>query len=855
MDNLEIVTIKCSSCTAGINVNSKSNGEDVVVCPYCNTRQKIDFSSKSETKMERTVNVNDNSTSLFIGQSGKDPVSVVIFLEDYIEKNKDSIKYDFSSIGIEQFKRVISEIKMTDGTNKDTWKAEFLSIAEATKIRIEYLNELLDETAKNITDNDMESAYSNFDTYCDAVTAINENKDEIIANLERTISRYEKFGASEDEADELRAKKEEVVSLIDSLGEAPKEINDVEKLKAAQDEATSKIEAELAAKGIDAASVYYAAVTAEENGDKIRALLNYASLGDYKDSRKRFSKINTTVLVNKELLEVAGDIFVLAKHKEEIIKNKRQLKKKEKEEKDNERHLNKFDVLEVRDLEAVEKEPLVNNFQSFIDTFGNFFYYISKKGTIHRYDLKNKTDLELEQNAKHLEDDDFRLSFDNDSKGLLLSEYEKDELSKKEIKAKNKRIKKGKGTSDDLEPEDANNRRIDIMNYGNDALFYEELIGHIEKPLKFYNDNYIRNNHILVMKYKYKSIGKKDKMKLIKTSEKILINLKTKAKYVDIVGPDDQIVDIIGNDLYFTKYAPTKYNLKLMKKDLQSLVETELLSNIFSVVKIKDNKVFYTVGNTRETTLFNYDLIKNEKYKVIDGYKDGYALLKDGYFYVSRGDKYNQTLFKIKEDGSTSFPLARNIDFDKYSLFKNGYFYYENIYGELIRVRIDGSRESVIATDLDNIIYIDTNYIYYSIFETSDALFENPEIREGIKFRKTFSVYRYNIATDSSEKLIFGVDNYKFIPSSNKLYFYRINEETFRSLNMKKNRNFNYTTIETDYYVTDINNIEEKLILCAGLPHQDTKRGCAIFKKKVNVEFVKRPWIRPYLTKKEFEEE
>ena len=851
MDDLNIVSIKCSNCTASINV---STGMDVVICPYCNTRQKIDFSSKSDIKNDRTINLNDNSTSLFIGQSAKDPASVVIFIEDYIEKNKDSIKYDFNSIGIDQFKKVISEIKMANGTNKDTWKAEFLSIAEATKIRIDYLNELLDVIAKNITDNEMELVYSNFDAYCDAVNAINENKDEIVSNLDRTVSRYEKYGATQNEIDELANKKDEVISLIDNLGEAPNEITDIEKLKEAEAEATLKIEAELLQKGIDAVSVYNAAINAEENGDKIRALLNYASLGDYKDSRKRFSKLNTRVVVNDELFEVAGDVYVLADHKEEIIKNKRQLKKKEKEEKDNERHLNWLDVLEVRDLEAVEKEPLINNFQSFISTFGNYFYYVSKKGTIHRYDLKNKNDLELEKNAKHLEKD-FCFSFDNDSKGLLLSEYEKDDLSKKEIKAKNKRIKKGQGTSDDLEPENANDRRIDILNYGNDSLFYEELIGHIEMPLEFYNGNYIRNNHILVMRYKYKTIGKKDKMKLIKTPEKILINLKTKAKYVDIVGPDDRIVDIIGNDLYYIQYAPTQYNLKLIRKDLQSLVETELLNNIFSVVKIKDNKIFYTIGNTRDTSLYNYDLIKNEKYKVLDGYVDGYVVYMDGYFYVSRGDKYNTTLFKIKEDGSTSFPLARNIDFDKYFVFKNGYFFYENIYGELIRVRIDGSRESVIATDLERIIYIDANYIYYSIFETTDFLYENPEIREGKKYRKTFSVYRYNIITDTSEKLIFGVDNYRFIPNSNKLYFYRINEETFRSLNMKKGKNFNYTTIETDYYVTDINNIEEKLILSAGLPHQDTKRGCAFFKKNVKVEFVKRPWVRPYLTKKEFEEE
>ena len=855
--NGAIKQFRCPHCTNDLAVEGMSGQ---LYCPYCGELVSYDFSNQTS---EQTKNVSyvDNSTGIMIGSGNKDPQSVIIFLEDYLEKHQDAVKKIYNEVGIYKIKPLVDEIKLSHGGEKETWKLDFLSIYLPAKMRLESIKQCQKEMVEAIKEGQpREKIYSKFDIIVEGMKSSQEIRERVGFELTRALNRFKQFGGSGNELKELETKQAELDKEFASLEKIPENLKDVPEADKALKANDEKIAALLRTKMIDAEEKYREASEFEQAGNYTKALYNYSMLEGYKDSEDKAELLNHEVTF-EDLFVAGGTSHVVRDHISDIdlAETKRQLRKAQKAEAkeaktDEESRKNVLggDLVKIEEGEP-SKEVAVSDFRKYLTTFGNVFYYISRKGTIHSYDFRTGQDLELEANAKHREDI-LCLTFNNGTKGLLLSDC-KTLIADAALAEKNRRKREKRG---DFEPEYANMFRLDILNYGNEANFFEPVISNISQVEKFMNGSFLSGGYVSVIRTTYdkRQVEKRVK-KVFETKHRLLINLKSKKVYEDVIGINDMYVSINNEILYYTKYSPTCYNLKLLKKNLETGEEHEILDHIYDVVKIEDQKVFYVVGNTRKQSLFVLDLNKGESKQVFERYV-GYLFHDDGYFYLYRGSGYNKTLYKVAEDGSESFVLARHMLEGGYTHFsKNGYFYYENYDNELIRVRLDGSNETLIAKNLEKVIKIDNKSVYYSCTETVDAMY-NSGLFSGNdrKYLQGLSIYRYNSETNSSEKIIFNLYQWQYEELNDELYAIRRSEESYRSTNMKRGKNFDYNTTVAQYVVINLATLEEKVVMTKGLPHAEKAKGCLLLRifrrhRDRTIHFERKEWVRPYLRKKE----
>ena len=854
-----IRTIKCPYCGFHFASDKQSGTE---TCPMCMKEVSFDFSKQNEP-LEKHVNYTDNSLGIMIGGgANKDPQSVIIFLEDYIDKHKLQICSTYNEAGLQEFEEIIKEIKLSHGAEKETWELELLSFLLPLEARLEMIEEYKKEMIQAIEEGEKhEKIYATFDKFIDAQKDTFSIQEELSFELTRGLDRFKQYGGDASKAKDLEKRINDALATIEKFENLPENLEDIKEAKEALDKNNEKIAALLKNKFIEAEDTYNRAVEYEKSNNITAAVYSYAQLGEYRDSARKVQKLNRQFLA-KDLFVCGNNYYLFRDHVSaaDLATTKRQRKKALRKELKEAKTDEKSRVNTVGgDLVALvnkepDKEAAVDDLRSFLICFGNLFYYISRKGTIHVYDLVTHVDKELEQKAKHLENKFFK-TFANGTKGLILSKSK--DYSNMDSKALKKDAAK-RARHNDYEPNWANEYRIDVLNFGNENNLFETLIDKISDIEKFADDSYISNNYIAVKKDSYDKrknlLGKK---KVFETKHRLLINLDTREIFEDVIGINDKYVKIIDDYVYYTQNSPTCYNLKLMKKNIKTGEEEMIMDNIFKTIDIQDSKVFYTIGNTDGQTLFNYEMDKKEKHLVFENFVD-FDFYQDGFFYLYRGNKYAKTLFKISEDGEEFIVLATGLKPDGFRVVKNGYFYYENYKDELIRIRLDGSNETVIAEGFDNVICTTSNYVYYSTIETADHMYENEKLKTGSKYLKGCSIYRYDVKKEMSEKIFFNLAHGFYSGYEDEFFVVRRSEETYRSTNLKRKKNFDYFTIVENYYKINLETMEEELVMSLGLPHLERRKGCFLFriftrKRNKNIEFERKPWVRPYLIEKERE--
>ena len=137
-------------------------------------------------------------------------------------------------------------------------------------------------------------------------------------------------------------------------------------------------------------------------------------------------------------------------------------------------------------------------------------------------------------------------------------------------------------------------------------------------------------------------------------------------------------------------------------------------------------------------------------------------------------------------------------------------------------------------------------------------MYENEKLKTGSKYLKGCSIYRYDVKKEMSEKIFFNLAHGFYSGYEDEFFVVRRSEETYRSTNLKRKKNFDYFTIVENYYKINLETMEEELVMSLGLPHLERRKGCFLFriftrKRNKNIEFERKPWVRPYLIEKERE--
>ena len=821
-------TIPCRNCGHTLEYEE---GETSVYCGYCDTSTDIGAPGAVTPpgSAPRDEGLGLSGMALVAVKNMKSPETALRYLRAL------EASYDFSfiltnpfALEIPELEETVDELKLTVGEDPKSWEFAIRVRALPLQRKIAYIKEIGERLAELFLKNDEEQLYSDFDFYRNSIHVLKDKKEAINKAFEGDLQILREVGKAKDDAEAV-ALIESINKEIDALVEykAPQEVPSIKK---AAEKRNKEIADKLLEKGIVAETKYQGALELIAKGDNLGALKNLVEIGDYKDARALVADCNTYSVV-KDLLTMGKDRYYFAT---EAVKTADTGKKKKKQKPQPKGKAQQTGLgpraLAIRKIVDGEPDfkgdPLACNIREVVDSFDSYLYYIGHDGKLYFDDLRSPlgTQKVLDPYGNYYLDD---LRVDR----IRSVSYF---LQKRPI------IRQGCKAKFKPNPEDMQNglRLCKLEPVKGDVAF-GVVIPALER-IVYWKGDYVgywesvkdpAAKRGCALARKGPSFHKEYNILRLSTGER-----KPLLKY------DDDLVFMDGSRIYFTRYLNTKYNLALHVVDFDTGETQLLIENIYSAIMVDHGKVFYTIGNTYNKRLFSYDLETKEKKEILRRF-DGFADCFGGYFYLYRGYGYNRALIKVRCDGEGE-PIALAMGMDKGpSFFKNGYFFYTtnnrfSSWGgkELHKVRVDGKEDVTLDREVNKVLHIADNRIYYSAAEYVDEVFA----QNGVRKVEGLSLYSFDMFGNDLRKEVFAFDRIEVF--ENELV-YCIEERC--SFKFKRGKALAITTRDIDHYFRyDLNTLETEKVLMVGYPHEEAK-GC-FGKKKGDIVFEPIPVKRPY---------
>jgi hypothetical protein len=249
----------------------------------------------------------------------------------------------------------------------------------------------------------------------------------------------------------------------------------------------------------------------------------------------------------------------------------------------------------------------------------------------------------------------------------------------------------------------------------------------------------------------------------------------------------------IDHYVIYTQLSPNKYNKNLYIKDLEKAASSILIEkNIYRFRNVVDNKLFYDIGNSTSTTLVTNDCTGANR-KEWPLYISDVLLEQGGWLYFVRKAGYTSILCKSRPDGSKFSIIASDIE--EFIEIKNGYLYYINDSATLIRVRMDGSNLQELCENVMEVLSVKEDRI---IFVSSDDPI-TVQIGDQIQRKKLVkSIYAVDFSGSGKIKLLYDVNSFK--KYDEKTVYYTTNEKPALSSNAMNDALYrlNVETYQTD---------------------------------------------------------
>lgn len=167
----------------------------------------------------------------------------------------------------------------------------------------------------------------------------------------------------------------------------------------------------------------------------------------------------------------------------------------------------------------------------------------------------------------------------------------------------------------------------------------------------------------------------------------------------------------MNNYVVYTKLSPNEYNKSLYIKSLNTAEPERLIEqNIYSFCDIIENKLFYYIGNSKNQSLITINCDGTER-KEWRRFISKILFEQGGWLYFIRRAGYNAVLCKSRLDGSKYSIIAGDID--EFIDIKNGYLYYINSDATLVKVRMDGSNLQELCDDVETVLSVKENKIIF----------------------------------------------------------------------------------------------------------------------------------------------
>ena len=797
-EEINMISIRCPHCRAIVRVPEVRKS---VRCPACDEyfnpveeKEKANSTNRGSSTKSGNISGFTNSDSSMEGmvsgviQGIQNAESAYAYAcsvydeMDWQEYQENDYAYRIDSIA-----QVIDEIRLTCSNNKLTYLLEFDSYVIPYTKKIEGVDNFAKKIVECIEVSNETDANSYFSVREGIVSNIQEDKESILKKLSFDIESYEKYGATKEELELIKQRFEEFKGKLEDLKPA-NDINDIPGIQTYFDEKDQKVAEKLFVEGIVASQEYERAIELRKEG-KINACLNILiKLKGYKDSNIIIAKENEFFDFD-EFFMFAGKPYYykkLAYYKDVIGPNKKVTKELVSETD------NLFEIVDKKP----GKEPILKDLTLILCRYGTRILYLNVKNEIKLFDFANNEDISIDNTKTFVPK--FINKYINKYSSVFAYARTNNDKTTPVIP----------GANDEFEMAEI---RLSDTNPSVDVLF------------KYSKVEY-RAGRIFAYKHKIvveKGEGRKAEKKVETVSNVYDFETRRTRRFLD---KDAHVTHAVGDYLFYIRYKPTPYNLDLYRFDLTKDDEQEeqiIRHNIFDVLDVDENKVFYVVGSEELNTMYSYDIEKDEVIELFKNAKFDFTR-SGGYFYVTKGDDYNSFYIKIKEDGSKRILLARDFKINKG--IKNGFLYYMDTYDNLKRVRLDGSDEQVLLTNYKegNVMKITDNRIYCSLHEDVDIVNNKPV--------QGYSIISFDRYGQEIKKHIFNINNGLFY-NDEEIIFSTFIKKQFKIKNPDKDMNpLVYRDVLT-YYKENINTHEREVLFSAGLPEGFKQpRGC--FKKK-----------------------
>lgn len=260
-----------------------------------------------------------------------------------------------------------------------------------------------------------------------------------------------------------------------------------------------------------------------------------------------------------------------------------------------------------------------------------------------------------------------------------------------------------------------------------------------------------------------------------------VLNVDTQ-EVTDLGSQKLSVVGFVSDCVVYTREAYNDKNLDLYIQTLGSQEPARLLEhNIYSFCDIIAGKLFYYVGSARHKTLINVSCDGTDR-KEWPMYISSLLFEQGGWLYFVRRAGYNSILCKSRMDGSRFSIIAADID--KFIEIKNGYLYYINDASALVKVRMDGSNQQTLCEHVETVLSVkEDRILFVSIDEvTGGGLTGSTKVVKSV-YMVDFSgrgivklAYDVKLAKEYSENTIYYIASQKLAgEGSFKDILYRLN--------------------------------------------------------------------------------
>jgi len=265
----------------------------------------------------------------------------------------------------------------------------------------------------------------------------------------------------------------------------------------------------------------------------------------------------------------------------------------------------------------------------------------------------------------------------------------------------------------------------------------------------------------------------------------------------DLGENDMSVVGYVGDSVVYTVESPDASNKNLYIKSLVSDEPAVLIEkNIYRFCGVIADKLFYYVGNRTNQSLININCDGTDR-RGLPLFISEVLFEQSGWVYFIRRVGYNSILGKSRLDGSRFSVIAADVD--RFIEIKNGYLYYVNSNSSLMKVRMDGSNLQQLCDDVERILLVREDMI---VFVSVDERIRSEFTQTVIKTVK--SIYAVNFSGGGKMKLAYDI-----------VHAEKYDDNTIYYISEKKKMTGENAEVKTNdvLYKLDVNTLELDTLL------------------------------------------